>query len=116
MLGVVRDSFGALDRGGIAARGAYALPGGFWRRKFGRDSMSWFEMITGFGESSYDETRARLAVDGQWLSSRENKCRYRLGQLELTSLRELRERVRQGSPLEGTLTVRNVTGDVGQAR
>lgn len=76
--------------------------------------MNWFEKITGFSESDYDETRERLAVDGQWLSSRENGCRYRIGELELISLRELREQVRRSSPLKGILTVRNVTGDVGQ--
>jgi hypothetical protein len=76
--------------------------------------MRWFEKITGFSESSYDETRERLEVGGQWLSSRENGCRYRIGELELISLGELRERVRRGSPAKGILTVRNVTGDVGQ--
>ena len=77
------------------------------------DSMNWFEKITGFRETGYDETRKRLAVNGEWLSSLENGCRYHIGELELISLRELRERVLRDAPLNGRMRVRNVTGDVG---
>ena len=27
--------------------------------------MDWFEKLTGFGETGYDETRARLEVEGE---------------------------------------------------
>ena len=27
--------------------------------------MDWFERLTGFGEGSYEETRAKLKVDGR---------------------------------------------------
>jgi len=76
--------------------------------------MSWFEALTGFRESDYDETRKRLEVEGSWLRSRENGRRYRIGELELASLHELRDKVKQASPPKGALTLRNVVGDVGQ--
>ena len=42
-------------------------------------SLSWFERLTGFREGDYDDTRARLSVDGQELLSLENGARYGIG-------------------------------------
>lgn len=38
--------------------------------------MDWFERLTGFRETSYDETRGRLEVDGCRLRSRVNGKSY----------------------------------------
>ena len=55
--------------------------------------MDWFERLTGFVETTYPETQARLAVEGRELISRVTGQRYGIGQLELVSLLELRARV-----------------------
>lgn len=54
--------------------------------------MDWFERLTGFAETTYEETRARLAVEGGCLVSRVNGSRHRVGDLELPTLGELRAR------------------------
>ena len=45
--------------------------------------MDWFERLTGFRETSYDDTRAKLKVDGSRLQSLINGKSYGIGQLEL---------------------------------
>jgi hypothetical protein len=47
--------------------------------------MDWFEKVTGFQETNYDETRARLEVENGKLRSRVNGASYRTGELELVS-------------------------------
>ena len=74
--------------------------------------MDWFERLTGFTEGGYDDTRSRLEVVGRELRSRVNGRSYGIGELELVSLRSLRERVASGTRLPGRLTVRNISGDV----
>ena len=74
--------------------------------------MDWFERLTGFAEGGYDDTRSRLEVVGRELRSRVNGRSYGIGELELVSLRSLRERVASGTRLLGRLTVRNISGDV----
>src|SRR5664279_4550527 len=76
--------------------------------------MDWFEKLTGFRETSYDDTRAKLEVDGDRLHSLINGSSYDIGELELVPLQTLRERVKSaGGPL-GRLKVNVVTGDVRQ--
>jgi hypothetical protein len=76
--------------------------------------MDWFERLTGFSETNYPETRAKLTVEGSQLRSRINGKSYGIGELELVSLQALRERVNStGGPL-GRLKVSVVTGDVWQ--
>lgn len=73
--------------------------------------MDWFEKLTGFREGSYVDTRARLTVERQRLTSTVNGCSYGIGRLDLLSLGELRAR----APLAaepGRLSVRNVSADV----
>ena len=54
--------------------------------------MDWFHRLTGFSESSYDETRRRLSVrDGRLHSNASDKS-YAVGELELVSLKALRDR------------------------
>ena len=74
--------------------------------------MDWFERLTGFRETDYDDTRRRIEVDGCRLRSRVNGKSYAIGELELVSLRTLRERVHAGGGLPGRIKVRVVTGDV----
>ena len=54
--------------------------------------MDWFERLTGFRETNYDDTRAKLAVDGSRLRSNVNGKSYGIGELELVPLQALRER------------------------
>jgi hypothetical protein len=74
--------------------------------------MDWFEQLTGFRETSYEETRARLEVDGERLRSRVNGASYGIGELELVSLQALRERVRSAGNLPGRINTSVVSGDV----
>ena len=74
--------------------------------------MDWFEKLTGFRESSYEETRAQLEVKGQGLRSRINGASYGIGELELVSLQALRERAKSAGDLTGRLKASVVTGDV----
>ncbi|WP_225173575.1 MULTISPECIES: hypothetical protein [unclassified Bradyrhizobium] len=65
--------------------------------------MDWFERLTGFRESSYADTRARVKVEDRELRSLVNGKSYGIGELELVSLQSLqslRERasvVRKGA-------------------
>ena len=77
-------------------------------------SMDWFERLTGFRETSYDDTRAKLKVEGSRLQSLVNGKSYGIGELELVPLQALRERVKSAGGLPGRLKVSVVTGDVRQ--
>lgn len=75
--------------------------------------MDWFESLMGFREDGYDETQRKLEVDGRQLRSRVNGKSYGIGELELVTLGDLRDRV-QSAPLlpQGHLKVSVVCGDV----
>ncbi|MET4485255.1 hypothetical protein [Bradyrhizobium sp. LA7.1] len=51
--------------------------------------MDWFERLTGFRESNYADTRAKLKVEGRELQSLVNGKSYGIGELELVSLRRM---------------------------
>ena len=55
--------------------------------------MDWFEALTGFRETTYADTRAKLRIEGNQLCSLINGRSYGVGELELVSLRTLRQRV-----------------------
>lgn len=74
--------------------------------------MDWFERITGFRETGYEETRRRLEVNGPELRSRVNGRSYAIGELELVCVHTLRERAQGNAPLPGRLRVGVVKGDV----
>jgi hypothetical protein len=76
--------------------------------------MDWFERLTGFRETDYDDTRAKLRIEGSRLQSQINGKSYAVGELELVSLQALRERAKSGVGLPGPLKVSVVTGDVRQ--
>lgn len=74
--------------------------------------MDWFERLTGFRESNYADTRAKIKVEGRELQSLANGKSYGIGELELVSLQSLRERaVSLGCPA-GRLKLEAVGGDV----
>ncbi len=58
--------------------------------------MDWFERLTGFRETDYDDTRAKLVVEGSRLRSLINGKSYGIGELELVPLQALRERAKSG--------------------
>lgn len=71
---------------------------------------TWFEQLFGFAEGSWEETRARFALDGEHLTSRVNGRRFAVGRFTTPSLASLRERTRGRRP--GALRVRHeVVGD-----
>lgn len=75
--------------------------------------MDWFERLTGFPESSYQETRSKLVVEGCHLRSLMNGKSYGIGELQLPSLQSLRaasEIAKRSST--GRLKVSVETGDV----
>jgi hypothetical protein len=86
-------------------RGSKVISGG---------SMDWFEILTGFRETDYDDTRAKLKVEGSRLRSLVNDKDYGIGDLELVPLQSLRERVTCAGGLPGRLKISVVTGDVRQ--
>ena len=75
-------------------------------------SHDWFERLTGFKESGYEETRSRLEIDGTKLRSRVNGRSYGIGELELPPLEILRDRKARTTNLWGTLKVNAISGDV----
>jgi hypothetical protein len=74
--------------------------------------MDWFERLTGFRETNYADTRAKLRVEGGRLHSTVNSQSYLTGELTLVSLKELRDRlaISRIEPRESKVAV--VTGDV----
>jgi hypothetical protein len=74
--------------------------------------MDWFERLTGFLETTYDETRRRLQISDGRLRSLVNGKSYAVGQLEVVSLGTLRERIRTRGGLPGRIKVQVVNGDV----
>lgn len=77
-----------------------------------KPTMDWFERITGFKEEGYEATRARLAVEGEWLVSDAHDRRCAIGRLELPSLAELRRQVSDLTTTGGRSTLRATIGDV----
>ena len=78
--------------------------------------MDWFEKLTGFrettGKTGYESTRQKLEADGGRLKSRVNGQSYAIGELELVSLKALREQRHFSTSAAGKTKVRIVTGDV----
>ena len=79
----------------------------------GQASVSlWFERLMGFPETSPDQVRANIDIEGQFLISRVNGRRVRCGRLATPSLAELRADGK-AVPAKKT-TVTEVVGDIGQ--
>jgi protein-tyrosine phosphatase len=75
---------------------------------------NWFERLTGFTETTYDETRAKLAVEGSRLRSLVSSESYSIGELELVPLYVLRQRMKLAAGPAGRLKVGVAVGDVRQ--
>ena len=71
--------------------------------------MSWFEELTGFTETTGDEVRRLLSVDGAVMVSSVNGRSMRCGTLSTPSVGELRAARPTGS---GRVTVREIVADV----
>jgi hypothetical protein len=74
--------------------------------------MDWFERLTGFPEKNYWQTRERLEIDNGRLRSKVNERSFGIGNLEVVSLKTLRDRVNAGPALPGRLKLSIVQGDV----
>ena len=74
--------------------------------------MDWFERLTGFRETDYAATRAKLLVEGDRLISLVNGKSYGIGRLELASLDTLRQKANLADGPSGRLLVSLVSGDV----
>lgn len=73
--------------------------------------MNWFQQITGFPESPYAETQARLRVENGRLMSEMGGPGHAIGKLELVALNTLRTRTR-GISVPGRLRFGTMQGDV----
>jgi hypothetical protein len=74
--------------------------------------MDWFESITGFREDGYDATLSRLSiVDGRLHSTRSDRA-CAVGELEIPSLAELRQRAAGLTSGQGPTRFSCVQGDV----
>nr|WP_137828277.1 hypothetical protein [Methylobacterium sp. L1A1] len=73
--------------------------------------MDWFEQLTGFPETTYNETKQRLSVVDGRLHSDATRRSYGVGTFELPSLSELRVRA-QAVELPGRLRLSIAEGDV----
>jgi hypothetical protein len=75
--------------------------------------MDWFERLTGFRETSWGETRSRLAMQGDRLISRDTAKSWGAGRFELPSLEELRARRSERPGANRALRLTIAQGDVG---
>ena len=77
--------------------------------------MDWFQQLTGFkepaGAAGRKEIHRHLEVDGEHLKSRLTGQQFGIGQLELVSLNELRERALSGPTVGGERSFRVIRGD-----
>ena len=74
---------------------------------------NWFEKLFGFIEESPELVRENIELHEDSLRSKENGRSYKIGQLTIPSLQELRKSAEEISVShEGRLTLKNVTGDV----
>jgi hypothetical protein len=108
------DSVRAVRPGAIQTRGQEKFVLGIGAVQVDRREMpmDWFEQLTGFRETSYEDARAKFEVEGRRLRSKVNGKSYGVGDLELVSLQTLRERVKSAGGPPGKVKVGVVTGDV----
>lgn len=73
--------------------------------------MTWFRKMTGIEETSPQAVREMIQVTGSQLVSLANNSSYQFGRLEIPTLAELRERIRDVETSH-PITVREVVADV----
>src|SRR4026207_1915467 len=74
--------------------------------------MMWFERLTGFRESSPQQVRENISVEGVTMKSHVNAMVWPCGHLETPSLGELRRRVRSNGNDVGRIKIREVVANV----
>lgn len=72
----------------------------------------WFEELTGFSEETPEQVRENISIHGNALKSLVNGKAFTWGELETTSLGELRERVQVSGYQGGKISVREVVANV----
>ncbi|MGH1570996.1 hypothetical protein ACRAWG_10300 [Methylobacterium sp. P31] len=80
-------------------------------REYSTPADNWFERLTGFPETTYEETKQRVSVVDGRLHSDATRRSYGVGTFELPSLSELRARA-QAVHLPGRLRLSIAEGDV----
>ena len=75
-------------------------------------NMTWFENLTGCVEESPELVRQQLVIDGQRLHSRLNGKSWVVGELEIPTLAQLRQRVRRLGYERRQISVREVVANV----
>jgi hypothetical protein len=73
---------------------------------------NWFEDLTGFEERNRANVLANLSLDGDRLVSRANDRSFQVGELELASLQDLRQRAASVAVAPGALKLSVVQGDI----
>ena len=74
--------------------------------------MTWFEVLTGFCETSPSQVRKNITVDGDTLTSLVNGKIFTCGRLETPSLAELRDRVHSYGHVGGRISVHEIVANV----
>ncbi|MFO1003222.1 MAG: hypothetical protein U0936_23050 [Planctomycetaceae bacterium] len=74
--------------------------------------MTWFRQLTGFDETSPQAVREMIQLRGSQLVSLVNNSSYTFGCLEIPTLAELRERIRDTQAAPSKIRVREVVADV----
>jgi len=74
--------------------------------------VTWFATLTGFAETSPQQVRQHLILEGETLTSQVNGRTWHYGRLDIPTLGELRGRVAVGDGGAGRLAVREVVADV----
>lgn len=72
----------------------------------------WFEALTGFREISPEQVRENISVCGKKLKSLINGREFICGNLEIPSLRELRERIKMHTIPAGNISVKEVVANI----
>lgn len=76
-----------------------------------RPILNWFEQLTGFQETTADEVRSKLSIEGETLHSTVNGKSYQFGKLATPSLAQLRKRAAASSSLNGQIKVSEIVAD-----
>jgi hypothetical protein len=74
--------------------------------------MNWFYALTGFDETGYEETKAKLRLDGETLKSLVNGRSFGVGRLDIISLGDLRQTVSSADGPHGALKSAVMFGDI----
>jgi hypothetical protein len=74
--------------------------------------MTWFEKLTGCSEGASNNVRQSLTVEGQRLHSSLNGRSWLCGELEIPTLAQLRERVRNSHRGPKPITVSEIVANV----